>query len=157
MPIESLLKATQNQAGSTGSGAHVVGLLQGKAYSRLHTHLSRTLVRYNLSIPEWKLLGQVGDHKGIKLSNLAEILGYDPPLVTKLVKQLEKKGWVHRAASETDERAKIITVTIKGSSILEKTEPDVRLLLRGILSGISVEELQIYKKVLQAIIKNTDA
>jgi DNA-binding MarR family transcriptional regulator len=157
MPIKNLHKNTEKVIAKTRAGAHVMGLLQGKAYSRLHTNLSRTLVRHDISIPEWKLLGQVGDHQGIKLSNLAEILGYDPPLVTKLVKQLEKKRLVHRVASQTDERAKIITITSKGSVLLNTIEPEVRLLLRGILSGITAAELQVYKKVLQTIIQNTDS
>ena len=135
--------------------AYGSGLLQGTAYSRLHAHLTRTLVQFDLSIPEWKLLGQLYDHRKVKLSELAELLSYDPPMVTKLAKQLEKKGLVKRYHDEYDGRSKIITNTLKGEKLIEKIEPYVKKTMASILKGVSTKDLHTYIKVLTIIVDNT--
>lgn len=140
---------------SSSVTAYGSGLLQGTAYSRLHVHLTRTLVQFDLSIPEWKLLGQLYDHGKVRLSELAELLSYDPPMVTKLAKQLEKKELVKRFPDEYDERAKVITNTLKGKKLIEKIEPYVKKTMATILDGVSSEDLHTYIKVLTIIVNNT--
>lgn len=135
--------------------AYSTGLLQGTAYSRLHTNLSRTLFTFEITIPEWKLLGQLYEHDRMKLSVLAEYLSYDPPMVTKLVKKLEKRGLVKREQDPVDERAKIIHITVEGAKLIEDAEPEVKKAMNKMLIGISREELLIYLKVLTAIVNNT--
>lgn len=136
--------------------AYSTGLLQGKANSRLHASLTKALQPFHVSIPEWKLLGQLHEHGNVKLSTLAELLSYDPPMVTKLVKQLKKKALVKREQDTIDERAKIITITIEGRRLIESAEPEVKKVMHVILQGISREELIVYLKVLTAIVNNTD-
>ena len=135
--------------------AHSTGLLQGTAYSRLHTNLSEVLIPFNLSIPEWKLLGQLYDHGNVRLNELSELLSYDPPMVTKLAKQLEKKQLLRREFDPTDERAKIIAITSQASKLLKQIDPIVKKRLGEILKGITQEDLKKYIKVLNAIVNNT--
>ena len=135
--------------------AYSTGLLQGKAYSRLHTVLSQTLAPYNLSIPEWKLLGQLHEHGEIRLAELAELLSYDPPMVTKLAKMLEKKGFLQRLQDPKDERAKLVSITKNGKGLIEEIEPVAKKTLGVILTGVTRDELLTYLKVLTVIVKNT--
>lgn len=144
-----------NQISASLLNAYSAGLLQGKAYSRLHSQLTRALFPFNVSIPEWKLLGQLHENGKVKLSILAELLSYDPPMVTKLVKQLEKKGMVKREQDTIDERAKIITITPQGKDLIEKAEPEIKKVMSSMLQGISRDELITYLKVLTAIVSNT--
>lgn len=135
--------------------AYAVGLLQGKAYARLNNSLSTFLSQFSLSIPEWKLLGQAYEHQNIHLSTLANFLDYDPPMVTKLVKILEKKKLLERRPSEHDERAKVIVINKAGEKLIETVDPQIKLLMRGLLSGITTEQLNNYIFVLQTIVKNS--
>lgn len=135
--------------------AHSTGLLQGIAYSRLHSKLTKVLFPHNLSIPEWKLLGQLYDHGNIRMNELSGYLNYDPPLVTKLTKQLEKKGYLRRQYDKFDERAKIIILSTKGVNKLYELDPVIKNNISEILKGISQEELRTYIKVLNIIVKNT--
>ena len=148
--VEEQLNSNPNQL-----QGYTTGLLQGKAYSRLHTHLTRALFPFNVSIPEWKLLGQLHENGRVKLAVLAGLLSYDPPMVTKLVKQLEKKGLVKRQQDTIDERAKIITITSSGTKLIDDLEPEVKKVMRVLLNGISREELITYLKVLTVIVNNT--
>lgn len=132
------------------------GLLQGKAYSRLNERLTASLIPFNVSIPEWKLLGQLHEHGKMRLAELAEKLSYDPPMVTKLAKKLEKKGLTKRIADSKDERAKVISITQKGDQIVKNAEPEVRKAMKATLKGVTPDELRTYIKVLTLIVKNTD-
>lgn len=135
--------------------AYSTGLLQGKAYNSLQTILSRALGSYNVSIPEWKLLGQLHEHGKMRLTVLAEYLSYDPPMVTKLAKNLEKKGLIERSADSTDERAKVISITSEGVKIVKRIEPEVKKLMAKLLKGITPDELRAYIKVLSLIVNNS--
>lgn len=146
---------TKNTKKTIQNPAYALGLLQGKAYARLNTSLSAFLSQFFLSIPEWKLLGQAYEHENVQLSTLADLLDYDPPMVTKLVKILEKKNLLERMPSEYDERAKVIVISTAGKKLIEKVDPQIKLLIRGLLSGITTEQLNNYIFVLQTIVKNS--
>ncbi len=135
--------------------AYNTGLLQGKAYAVLYEKLEVPLSKYNISIPEWKLLGQVFESERIKLSDLADILRYDPPMVTKLVKNLEKKGLLKRTPDPNDVRAKIVTPTANGKKLILKIEPFAKNAIANVLKGVTRTELETYLKVLNKMVQNS--
>lgn len=149
-PIEKTLRINPQRL-----NAYSTGLLQGKAYSRLHTSLTQILTPFNISIPEWKLLGQLHEHGRIRLAELAELLSYDPPMVTKLAKMLEKKELLRRLQDPLDERAKIVSITKAGNDLVKKIEPLAKKVMGIALNGVTREELLTYIKVLTVIVNNT--
>lgn len=152
LPIEQKLHIKRAQL-----HAYSTGLLQGTAYQRLYETLVRALLPYSLSIPEWKLLGQLHEHGSMRLTELADYLNYDPPMVTKVSKLLEKKELAKRSHDKIDERAKIIIITSKGSKLIDEVELPVKKAMAGILTGITPHELSIYIKVLLTIVNNTQS
>lgn len=134
--------------------AYNSGLVQGKAYRVLTAHISTVLLPYNLSIPEWKLLGQLADHGTVKLAKLAELLGVEAPLVTSLVDSLEKKGLVKRTNHTQDKRAKLLEGTKKAYTMLDDIEPKMKAKIRLLLHGTTDEELNTYIRVLNTIVEN---
>ncbi len=128
--------------------AYNTGLLQGKAYQKLYLQLTTTLAPYKLTVPEWKLLGQLHEHGSMRLAELAGLLSYDPPMVTKLAKSLEKNKYIKRTHDKKDERAKVIAITSMGSDCIMTCEGAVKKSMALLLQGISREELAIYIKVL---------
>jgi DNA-binding MarR family transcriptional regulator len=149
-PIEKKLRINP-----TSLRAYSTGLLQGTAYNRMHAQLTRTLEPFKVSIPEWKLLGQLHEHRALRLATLAEYLSYDPPMVTKLVKRLEKLGFLTRTPDKKDERAKVVTITVRGHTLIEKIEPHIKKSMATMLQGITREELLAYIKTLSVIVNNT--
>jgi DNA-binding MarR family transcriptional regulator len=134
--------------------AYNSGLIQGKAYRVLTAHIASVLLPYNLSIPEWKLLGQLAEHGTLKLAKLAELLGVEAPLVTSLVDSLEMKGLVKRTNDPQDKRAKLLEATKKSLTILEDIEPKMKAKIRLLLHGTTEEEISTYLKVLKVIVEN---
>jgi DNA-binding MarR family transcriptional regulator len=138
----------------TNRKAYDSGLVQGKAYRILTTNITDVLLPYSISMPEWKLLGQLAEGGNMKLAKLAELLAVEAPLVTALVDSLEKKGLVKRTSDPQDKRAKLIEATPKAMKILEELEPKVKAKARLLLDGISQDDLVTYLKVLDTIVKN---
>ncbi|MBA3724183.1 MAG: MarR family transcriptional regulator [Candidatus Levybacteria bacterium] len=137
--------------------AYNAGILQGKAYRILTAQLTSALIPFKLSIPEWKLLGQLADNGSMKLARLADLLGVEAPLITSLVDSLEKKGLVKRTEDKVDKRAKIIQGTKKAMKLVEKIEPTVQATMKPLLHGITEKEFRSYMHVLEAIVKNSAA
>ncbi len=133
--------------------AYNAGLLQGKAYRTLSIHLTSTLSPF-VSVPEWKLLGQLKEHGNMKLAKLAELLSVEAPLVTSLVDSLEKKKLVKRTNDREDKRAKVIEGTKKGIALVDELEPKVKAEMRSLLRGVDKDDFEGYMRVLEIIVKN---
>ncbi len=134
--------------------AYSTGLLQGKAYRALNNSLNKVLYTVDLTVPEWKLLGQLHDHGIMKLAQIADRLDVEPPLVTALIDRLEKKGFVSRDYHPQDKRAKIISITPKGVKTVKYIEPEVKKIMRKLLNGVSHQDLIVYIKILETIVNN---
>jgi len=119
----------------------------------LQYHLTDALKAYDISIPEWKILGKLYDFEKVKVVELANMLDVDPPLITKLVNKLEKKDMVVRMSEPADQRIVWIKHTEKGKSLIPELEVAVRKELRFLLDGITGGDMVAYKKVLNTIVK----
>ncbi|MDQ3238974.1 MAG: MarR family transcriptional regulator [bacterium] len=127
------------------------GLLQAKAYRILKNYLSRNLDEYNLTMPEWALLGSIYEKESMKLTEIAKLLDVEAPYATNLAEQLQKKGLVIRAESSDDRRVKRISLTKKGALLVPVVERNIKNAMRTIYNSVTQDELGVYIKVLQAI------
>jgi DNA-binding MarR family transcriptional regulator len=60
------------------------------------------------------------EESSLRVTDLAELLGVDPPTVTRKVQQLERLGFVTREADHEDRRATRIQLTADGRDTLER-------------------------------------
>lgn len=149
MPIQELLSIEE-----ASLHAYSTGLLQGKAYRALSHHLTQTLFPYDLSIPEWKLMGQLYEKGEMRLAELADLLDVRPPLVTKLVDTLEARGMLRRVHDPKDSRARLISATPAGKAVIPKAEEDVKRTMGVLLQGVRRADLLNYLRVLARIVDN---
>ncbi len=133
--------------------AYRAGILQGKAYRTLQNHLTMALEPFDLSIPEWKILGKLYDEEKLKVVDIAAILEVDPPLITKLVHRLVQKKYVIKTKDSKDQRTVFLVLTKKGLGIIPTAEIEVRKALGYLLMGVSGEDMAAYKRVLENIAK----
>src|SRR5258706_4419715 len=130
------------------------GLLQAKAYRIMRGHLAKILSVYDLSIPEWTILGQVYEQEGVRLAEISTILSVEAPLVTTLTDQLEHKEFVYRSDDPQDRRAKLLTLTDKGKELVPKIEKEASKKILGLMKNVSEEDMLAYNRVLEFIVKN---
>lgn len=83
-------------------------------------YIEPTLKQQGLNLGTFELLSAVQASKGqAKQNELAERLGITPPSLCEALKSAVKKGFVEQVASPTDQRAKIVRLTNKGSKALD--------------------------------------
>jgi DNA-binding MarR family transcriptional regulator len=129
------------------------GLLQTKAYRILKKHITHHLTPYALSSVEWALLGQLYDHKQMRIADLAEALDVEGPFITRLVNDLIKRNWLTRIDDSADARVRLVTLTSDARKKIPLIEKDLRSKTKTFLKGISIQDLLGYISVLEFIVE----
>ena len=91
---------------------------------------------------------------GIDPASLASIIAYNKATLGGVIDRLETKGLIARRISETDRRARVLSLTQTGQTLFETVEPEVKDLQTDILSGLDASETQTLLALLK---KTTDA
>ena len=79
----------------------------------------------------------------VKISDISDALSIPRPGVTRVVKELEDKGYVKKEPSSTDARITIITITPKGKVLSDKYDRNYYCRLNPYLESISEEEADV--------------
>lgn len=133
-------------------------ILLGNAYRTLRTYVSSCLEQYELIPTHWSLIGTVYRRgTGITLSDAAAIIGVKLPLVSLMVDYLESKKFIERIPNDADGRSKLLIGTKEGAKKVAVIEADLIQTMAPLLDGVSPEQLQAFKAVLQAIVDNEPA
>lgn len=88
----------------------------------INKNISAQYAQYNLTPGKFNILmviKHVGREKGIKQVDISKNLILTPSNITKLIDKLEKEKLVTRSAPSGDRRVNIVTITEKGSSLVD--------------------------------------
>ena len=147
-----LTKITQAARNRT---TYTAGLLQARAYRILKERTSVVLAPLGLSTTEWAFLGLLMESKGMRPKHAADELGIEASFVTVMTAHLKKNGWIEEMSDTKDSRAKMLSLTPKGRTFVQKTEVHVRKEMRPLIEGAAPGDLLGYLSVLERIIKNS--
>jgi MarR family transcriptional regulator, transcriptional regulator for hemolysin len=90
----------------------------------------------------------------MRQKDLAASLVLDGSSVVRLLDALETAGLIERREECADRRAKIITVTNRGLSIIDRVEAASREVRSATLVGLSDDEIEIATRVLELVCRN---
>jgi MarR family transcriptional regulator for hemolysin len=90
----------------------------------------------------------------MRQKDLAAALTLDGSSVVRLLDALAAAQLVGRSEENTDRRAKIITITVRGWSIIEQVEAVSREVRNTTLDGLSDDELSVATRVLDTVCSN---
>lgn len=130
---------------------------QARAFRTLRSFMVDTLKTYDLTLTEWLMIGTVIDKgkDGIRVSELADTLGVEMPVITNLVNRAEKTGWVVRSVDTVDRRAKRVTGTLNGGEKACDIEGDLRKATSAWLNDLDPAILEHYLTVVGALANKT--
>jgi len=74
-----------------------------------------------LTYPQYLVLSTLWEQDGLPVSSIADRLSLESSTITPLVKRLETAGLLTRERNPKDERQVIVSLTVKGRSLNEKT------------------------------------
>jgi len=127
-----------------------IGLLQTKAYRVLKQRTNIALADEKIGSLEWAFLGVLYENRqGVKLIDLADAIGVEPPFVTELGSKLLKRGFVIYEKDKKDARAKLVLLTKSGIDFVDRVEKGLRLESKKWLRGLSAREVLLYIKVIE--------
>lgn len=91
-------------------------IAQARAYRKVRSFMDKTLKPYNLTITEWLIIGTAIDAgpTGIRISDIAKILGVEMPVITNLVHKATNTRWLRRIEDSEDKRARRVVMTHMG-------------------------------------------
>lgn len=89
-------------------------------------------------------------------SELSDVLGVTRTRVTRIVNDLEKRGWTERKQDGTDRRCIHLCLTEKGLSFLSNLLPPQYHKLKKFWSELSNEEKEQYEKITRKLITRLD-
>ncbi len=90
----------------------------------------------------------------VRQKDLAASLVLDGSSVVRLLDALEAAGLIERREETADRRAKIITVTSRGRSIIDQVEAASREVRNATLVGLSGDDIALATQVLELVCHN---
>jgi DNA-binding MarR family transcriptional regulator len=122
---------------------------------RLHYHRARTrLEALGLYRGQPPLLYHLHEQDGLTHSELAERLQVTPATMTKMIKRMEKAGFVQRRPDAEDQRVSRVYLTDAGRAIKAEMLAALRALGEESFAGFSPEERDLLRRFFEQIREN---
>ena len=110
-----------------------------------------------LTSAHWKVILALNVSDGLTQKELADKIYIDSSTLVPVIDKMEQNGLVERKADSKDRRINRIFLTKKSESTINSITLIILQLRKMIYSGISASEIDLVKKTLKTIIKNSDA
>ncbi|MCH9696372.1 MAG: MarR family transcriptional regulator [Gammaproteobacteria bacterium] len=98
--------------------------------------------RFNVSIPEWRVIAVLGRFPGLSAVEVAERTMMDKVAVSRAVTKLIKNGRIDREFADADKRRSILNLSEDGKQLHDEIAELALQFERDLLNGFSEEELQ---------------
>ncbi len=96
----------------------------------------------NITTAQFGVLSVIANRDDVTQKDIANVLGLNQSAVTAMVKRLLKLDYIHRESSESDGRAKILTLTDEGLRIFKNTQPPFQKVNEQIQDVLNAEEIE---------------
>lgn len=147
--------ARRGQPPASAARARQLGRLLRRLTRQLADPVDETPNRTpELTTAEWAALVEVGEHRRLMMSRLAQACGLPFSTMTGLVGRLESKGYLGRIRTDTDRRVVYVEMTPQGERAYQaRLEADMRIVI-ALLDALTAREQDA---VVRALGKVTDA
>jgi len=108
--------------------------------------------RFNLSIPEWRVIAILGRFPGLSAVEVAERTMMDKVAVSRAVTKLIKNGRIDRQFADADRRRSILNLSDEGRKVHDDIAPLALQFERDLLHGISEEDCETFNIVVERLL-----
>lgn len=88
--------------------------LVARANHLLSVSFSRQVKGHGLSPTEWRVLGALATHEGVTMTELAQLVLFKQPTLTKAIDRMERAQLVERRTPSEDRRRTLVYLTERG-------------------------------------------
>ncbi len=108
----------------------------------------------DITIEQWSILYHLWKEDCLSQQELCNRTFRDKPSITRLIDNLEKQKLVKRIAAKNDRRINLVCLTDTAKELQQQTIDLANQTMNEALTGISKEEIETVKKVLQQVYDN---
>jgi len=135
----------------TFSSAESVGYLLKLGHALMHDAATAAFEGHDLSFMQWIVLVKM--REGVSTaSELCQIMWHDTGAATRLLDQLEERGYIERQRSTADRRVVQLQLTAAGRRKTTELTPLVVDRLNTALGGFSKAEFEQFMRLLKKLI-----
>ena len=136
--------------------SELYSFITGKASTAIARRLQKNFKQngVDITIEQWSVLYHLWKENGLSQQQLCEATFRDKPSITRLVDNLEILKLVKRVPSKDDRRINMIYLTTEANELQEKTMELASQTLNEALEGVSLQQINIAKEVLQTVYEN---
>jgi DNA-binding MarR family transcriptional regulator len=146
--------ATRHYDPKTFEAGRSIGYLLKVSHSLLHDLQAQSFAGHDLSFVQWLILIKLREKAHLTASDLCRQMNHDNGALTRLLDQLEERGYVTRQRSEEDRRVVELGLTAAGRRKAEEMLPLGVNNLNAALDGFSKGEFAELIRLLNKFIDN---
>lgn len=123
-------------------------------YRQFQIYINNELAPYDLNSSEFIYIKSLAEHEGVNQKFLSDVLIIDDALTTRVMKSLEKKGYIIREKSVEDKRSYTVRLTEKGVKIQPVIFEKLRFWTNALAKDVSETEVEFMLEKLQLMSRN---
>lgn len=131
-----------------------IAFITNKSAKKLADEFNRRLQEHGTTRVQWIALFYIGKAGEISQKELSDYMDIKESSMVRLIDRMEKEELVERRKDSEDRRITKIILTDKGKFLKEELMPRGQEFQDDVLKGISKENLEIFKEVLQRMTDN---
>ena len=124
------------------------------AFAMLKTRLNFKDPLFQLPLAQMETLRLIHENKRVVMKQVADFLAITPPSATVLVDNLAQAGYVQRNSDKKDRRTIHLSLTAKGSAVLQKGIKQRCIDLKKLIRNLNNNEQLELINILQKMVKN---
>jgi DNA-binding MarR family transcriptional regulator len=125
-----------------------LGYLLKTNHQLMHECADRVFANHDMTFMQWLALIKLENGLAETASDLCRTLSHDNGAITRMVDQLESRGFVERERSQQDRRVVKLSITEAGSATLAQLTPPFIESLNNALDAFSAEEFAELNRLL---------
>ena len=135
----------------------IFAILNGKVSATISRKLQQNFTESDIDLTpsQWTVLLYLTEQDGVSQQKLCEATCKDKPAMTRLLKSMEKSGYIQRHVRDNDHRYNEVHLTMKGKLTRQKAQRIADKTMKQALRGLSQDMLITSQEVLRRIFSNT--
>ena len=107
--------------------------------------------RFDISIPEWRVIAIVGRFPGLSAADVAERTVMDKVAVSRAVTKLIRNGRIDRQFADADRRRSILNLSTKGRELHNEIAPFALRMEADLLADLTEAEIEMLDVVIDKL------
>lgn len=131
---------------------YLTAYLLNRVVGRLDLAWREELRPYGLTVSRWQMLTILAFYDGSRITALADMVGTEQSLTTRIVDQMERDGLVVRRLDPDDGRARLVWLTDGGRELFEELIPGAATWMDDFTGDLDDDEVDVLADLLTRLL-----